>query len=252
MTPLNSAIVSAFDALQGFANQENFWDLFETAFGQGYDRSRAAELRAQWQAGDFSHLPPVIITDELGAASGGYAASTDTIYLSQSLLDSGDPAQIVAVLLEEIGHSVDARINTTDAPGDEGAIFSALVRGESLSAAALATLRAEDDSAIVSINGEMLTLEQAVIVGAIEQIISTNADGASSVFAADVDGDEDMDILSASYLDDTIALYRNNGSGSFTEQIITTNADGALSVFAADVAYGHELLCTSQRHKGLD
>ena len=36
-TTLNTAIVSAFDALQGFANQENFWDLFETAFGQGYD-----------------------------------------------------------------------------------------------------------------------------------------------------------------------------------------------------------------------
>ncbi|MDT9341469.1 FG-GAP-like repeat-containing protein, partial [Trichodesmium erythraeum 21-75] len=31
-----------------------------------------------------------------------------------------------------------------------------------------------------------------------EQTISTNADGAKSVFAADVDGDGDMDVLSAS------------------------------------------------------
>jgi hypothetical protein len=55
------------------------------------------------------------------------------------------------------------------------------------------------------------------------------------VFAADVNGDGYLDILSASWNDDTIALYVNNGSGSFTEQIITLNADGAQSVFAADV-----------------
>ena len=189
VTLLDTAIVSALDYLQALSNQAHFWDLLGVSFGENIDRDRAAELRAQWQAGDFSHLPPVIITDELGAASGGYAASTDTIYLSQSLLDSGDPAQIVAVLLEEIGHSVDARINATDAPGDEGAIFSALVRGESLSAATLATLRAEDDSAMVSLNGEMLTLEQAVIVGANEIIITTNADGAVSEYAADMDGE---------------------------------------------------------------
>lgn len=213
VTLLDTAIVSALDYLQTFSNQAHFWDLLGVSFGENIDRSRAAKLRAQWQAGDFSHLPPVIITNELGAASGGYAASTDTIYLSQSLLDSGDPAQIVAVLLEEIGHSVDAQINITDAPGDEGAIFSALVRGESLNAATLSTLWAEDDSAMVSLNGEMLTLEQAVIVGANEIIISTNADGASSVFAADMDGDGDMDILSASVGDDTIALYETVAEG---------------------------------------
>ncbi len=37
--------------------------------------------------------------------------------------------------------------------------------------------------------------------------IATSADGARSVFAADMDNDGDMDILSASYLDDTIAWY---------------------------------------------
>ena len=42
--------------------------------------------------------------------------------------------------------------------------------------------------------------------------IATNAESAYSVFAADADGDGDMDIVSASYNDDTIAWYENNGA----------------------------------------
>ncbi|MEQ9391498.1 MAG: FG-GAP-like repeat-containing protein [Balneola sp.] len=70
-----------------------------------------------------------------------------------------------------------------------------------------------------------------------ERVVSTNANGAKSVFAADVDGDGDIDIMSASTNDDKIAWYENNGAPnpSFTEHVITTNADGAYSVFAGDV-----------------
>ena len=67
--------------------------------------------------------------------------------------------------------------------------------------------------------------------------ITTSADGAHSVFAADMDGDGDMDILSASYLDDTIAWYENDGNANptFTAADIATSADAATSVFAADM-----------------
>jgi len=41
--------------------------------------------------------------------------------------------------------------------------------------------------------------------GFTEHAISTSADGAISVFAADVDGDGDMDVLSASKSDNKIA-----------------------------------------------
>ena len=75
-----------------------------------------------------------------------------------------------------------------------------------------------------------------------ETVITTGADGATSVFAADIDGDGDLDVLSASLNDDTIALYRNgdatsgDGDGSaWTKIAITTTADGAVSVFAADI-----------------
>ncbi|MDA9628624.1 FG-GAP-like repeat-containing protein, partial [Flavobacteriaceae bacterium] len=67
--------------------------------------------------------------------------------------------------------------------------------------------------------------------------IATSADGAWSVYAADMDGDGDMDIVSASFADDTIAWYENNGAAdpTWTASDIATSADGARSVFAADM-----------------
>jgi len=68
-----------------------------------------------------------------------------------------------------------------------------------------------------------------------EHVISTSADAANSVYAADVDGDGEMDVLSASFSDDKIAWYENEGSESFTARTITTSADGANSVYAVDL-----------------
>ena len=70
-----------------------------------------------------------------------------------------------------------------------------------------------------------------------QQIITTEANDARSVFAADLDGDGNTDVLSASNYDDKIAWYRNtDGLGTFgPQQIITTAANGAFSVFAADL-----------------
>ena len=71
--------------------------------------------------------------------------------------------------------------------------------------------------------------------GFTESAISTAADGTRSVHAADVDGDGDLDVLSASPNDDKIAWYENDGNESFTEHVISTSADGAMDVYAADV-----------------
>ena len=61
--------------------------------------------------------------------------------------------------------------------------------------------------------------------------IATNADGAASVFAADIDGDGDQDIISASLNDNTVAWYENGLSAlanpSFSTRYISTGADGA-------------------------
>ena len=70
-----------------------------------------------------------------------------------------------------------------------------------------------------------------------QKSITTQDNGASSVYAVDIDGDGDMDVLSASYVDDRIAWYENtDGQGTFsTQKTIKTQADGAVSVYAADI-----------------
>jgi hypothetical protein len=68
-----------------------------------------------------------------------------------------------------------------------------------------------------------------------EEIIEGSFDGAYSVYAADVDGDGDMDVLGAAWNDDDIAWFENNGSESFTMRTIDGSFLGASSVYAADV-----------------
>jgi hypothetical protein len=70
-----------------------------------------------------------------------------------------------------------------------------------------------------------------------QKVITTNVDSAKLVHAADLDGDGDVDVLSASYSDDKIAWYENtDGKGTFAPQrVITTSADGARSAYASDV-----------------
>ncbi len=87
-----------------------------------------------------------------------------------------------------------------------------------------------------------------------QRIISSNADGAILVFAADVDGDGDLDLLSASQLDNKIAWYENtDGSGTFsTEQVISSNALGARAVSAADVDGDGDLDVLSASTLGLN
>ncbi|MED5461572.1 MAG: FG-GAP-like repeat-containing protein, partial [Pseudomonadota bacterium] len=67
--------------------------------------------------------------------------------------------------------------------------------------------------------------------------IATSADGAHDVHVADMDGDGDLDIISASVHDDTIAWYENDGAAnpSWAAADIATSADGAFGVHVADM-----------------
>lgn len=70
-----------------------------------------------------------------------------------------------------------------------------------------------------------------------ERLISDTADGAQSIEVGDLDGDGDLDVLSASFSDDKIAWYDNDGSVPpvFTERLISNTANGAKSVKTGDV-----------------
>lgn len=68
-------------------------------------------------------------------------------------------------------------------------------------------------------------------------IITTNADGIAGVDIADMDGDGDLDVLSASISDLKVAWYENtDGQGTFIgENIITDDAQFSYFVSAVDV-----------------
>jgi mannan endo-1,4-beta-mannosidase len=153
-----------YNQLTNFANLENFWSLFDTAFGSSYDDEIVVGLRSQWQSGDFSQFPQIEVVSNgvLGGANGAYASITNKIYLSDQFLNTANQPSLTSVLIEEFGHFIDTQVNTIDSTGDEGAIFAALVRGESLDAFTLQMLKAEDDSAILILDGQIILVEQSV------------------------------------------------------------------------------------------
>jgi hypothetical protein len=76
-----------------------------------------------------------------------------------------------------------------------------------------------------------------------EQVISTDTDGVNCVRAADLDGDGDLDMLSAAYRYYTggksvryIAWYENDGSGQFGPmQLVSSDVWEVQSIDAADL-----------------
>ena len=61
-----------------------------------------------------------------------------------------------------------------------------------------------------------------------QQIITSNANGARSVFSTDIDGDGDMDVISASFFDDKIAWYENTVSAITETYVPDDNFEQAL------------------------
>jgi hypothetical protein len=84
---------------------------------------------------------------------------------------------------------------------------------------------------------ERRMLDGSSLFGPRQVLVKTEtADGAMSVFATDLDGDGDADVLSASSADAKIAWYENLGGGAFgSQQVITTEAHGAWCVYATDL-----------------
>ena len=233
-TVLDLAIVSVFDSLQAFSNQDNIWDLLAIPFGDTYDRARAGALREQWQTGVDVEMPGIqVVADTvLGAAQGAYSLDTNTIYLRESLVSNGDQGDLVRVLLEEYGHFVDAQVNEVDSPGDEGAIFAALVQGIDLSEIGLSQLKAENDRTVIVVNGQAVAVEQAISprvyaeqTGRANPLNGIDVGSYSTLTFADLDGDGDLDAIVGEE-DGFLNYYENTGSTTaplYTEQTGTAN-----------------------------
>ncbi|MBD2123235.1 cadherin-like domain-containing protein [Trichocoleus sp. FACHB-262] len=166
MTSLNEAILAnslvlAQQQLQGFAQSENFLSVLDSVFGTEYDRAQATAIQQAWQASDFSQLPEIQVLDSasMPGIQGGFSAQTGKIYINADFLANATADQITAVLIEEIGHSLDSQINVSDTLGDEGELFSAYVRGIEISEQELAAIKSGNDQMEVVVDGMPLALE---------------------------------------------------------------------------------------------
>ncbi|MCA2642153.1 FG-GAP-like repeat-containing protein, partial [Microcystis sp. M087S2] len=193
---------------------------------------KATELRNQWQSRNFSQLPPIeVLSGEvLGTAKGAYAVSTNKIYLSASFLNTAAPAAIVDVIVEEIGHFIDAQINSSDTPGDEGQLFSALVRGESLTEAEIAAIREENDAATITVDGQAISVEMA-FSAATNFTVGTSP---ISVTVGDFNGDGKSDLAVANYNSNNVSVLLGTGTGSFGAATNFTVGTGPISVTVGD------------------
>ncbi|MCX6960822.1 MAG: calcium-binding protein, partial [Verrucomicrobia bacterium] len=125
----------------------------------GGDSDRYQPLLQSIRSGDFSWLPQVqfLSASSMAMAYGAYSRETGTIYLSADCPQD----LITAVLLEEIGHHIDALFNQQETPGDEGSLFSAAVRGITLTDGEMASILNEDDATVLNIHGREITVECA-------------------------------------------------------------------------------------------
>jgi len=80
-----------------------------------------------------------------------------------------------------------------------------------------------------------------------KRVITSTADGPRGVAAGDMDGDNDVDVLSASIEDNTVAWYENNGfsTPTFTKRIIAQDRDGVWAVNVADLDGDQDLDCVA-------
>ncbi|ROI07066.1 Calx-beta domain-containing protein [Microcystis aeruginosa FACHB-524] len=171
------------DVLFNFAQSDGFWANLETAFGTSYDVVKATELRQQWKSRNFSQLPEIEVVNSsvLGSANGAYGISTNKIYLSESFFASASSDALVAVMLEEIGHFVDAQVNTVDTVGDEGELFSHLVRGVNLTEAELTYIQTEDDRSVIDLGGQFIGVEQTAPITLIVNTTIDENDGSATI-----------------------------------------------------------------------
>ncbi|MEM7618938.1 MAG: hypothetical protein AAF228_00565 [Pseudomonadota bacterium] len=65
---------------------------------------------------------------DMNGAHGGYSKENNTIYINENL--RANPDKMSEVLMEEIGHFVEAKLEIQDTPWDEGELFQDIVSGE--------------------------------------------------------------------------------------------------------------------------
>jgi Ca2+-binding RTX toxin-like protein len=189
---LQSGLLAAINSLQSFVERPDLGDVLRQAFGMNADVTAAERLLRSLATGELPRVE-VVESAVLNGADGAFVAASNSILISDKLVHdrSSGNAALTAVLLEEIGHYIDARVNSRDAPGDEGEIFARFVQGLQLDPATLQSLRWQNDHATISLRGEEVAIEQATTLdGSLSDWTAANRldNGASGVAAYEAYG----------------------------------------------------------------
>lgn len=157
------------------SKEERFIPLAQKAFGSNLYILKLQDLQQKWLNHNFTDIPEIKIFPSLkiNGANGAFSPDINQIFMAQEYLieNKNQPENIVDVLSEEVGHYVDSQVNEVDAEGDEGEIFSQLVRGVELTEAELLELKAEDDTATIILDGEVIQIEQDLNAPDLQEII---------------------------------------------------------------------------------
>jgi Ca2+-binding RTX toxin-like protein len=161
-SPVDSATASSLyadaqAAVRAYAAGASIDAAAAAAFGA--DISGAAVAAAVRAFDRYGWARLELVDEVLHGARGAYDRQSDTIYLSRQYASDTSAAGVVGVIVEEIGHAIDARVNESDAAGDEGAIFAQFVLGQAPSAPELALLHAENDHGTINVDGNAVQVE---------------------------------------------------------------------------------------------
>ena len=179
-----SAATSQLAALLTLASRDS---LLAEVFGRAgtdaalFEANREALLAAI--GGDGLQIAVELRSDaELGGAMAAYApvghTGSERIYVNADKITSGalDLQLLTSALLEEFGHAMDRRLNGgADSPGDEGQLFAAQLTGVELTADQRALIDAEDDTAVLVIDGVQVGVECDTFVSMTSVAFSTDS-----------------------------------------------------------------------------
>lgn len=238
---LEKAILLAQTKLTEFSLALGSAEQMELIFGRNFDRSVANSLLEDWQNGNFTNLPQIQIlrASDLNGANAGFASSNNTIYISEQFLaaNSNNIAAISAVLIEEIGHSLDSQINSVDTPGDEGELFAGLVRGEILTESKILQIKSENDR-ISILNGQIEIEANTQVSVQWQQQLGTSSNDESQDLAVDSNSNVYITGFTAGSLEGTnaglddawVAKYNSDGTILWKKQFGTSQAEQATDI----------------------
>ncbi|RCL64104.1 MAG: calcium-binding protein, partial [Synechococcus sp. MED-G67] len=151
-------------ALQQAAQSGRFLDAAQVALQLEANPQELLELNQKFILGEFNDLPNIELLSgsAIGSASGAYASSSRTIYINQIWLKHATNEQVIDLLNEELGHHLDNNFQSKDTPGDEGAVFSLLLKNATESTASITQIKneqKENDHGWISVDGQLLEAE---------------------------------------------------------------------------------------------